>query len=342
MNRNIFQRNGIYQLRRTVDGTRKTVSLGVTSRGEAEAERDRILASEAEKHLAEGILIADTAWDLFESSLCRRQCAPATLQGYKQQWNRFMSILPGKRLSEVSRVQASAYLARLKDSVGPNTWNKHLNALKYVWGTIQIDSGDTLPDIFRGVQAVPVPVNRHEPFTTDQIRALYAQSEGEMRDIIGVAAHTGLRRADVLNLQHSSYDAVKGLLRLVPVKTARMSHEAVIGVSSLVRGALEARSENRSVYVFPEAQSVYEACPQTWGARFQRFMVKTLQIEPGTGQYGFHSFRHFFRSELTEQGVSERVIDCMMCHSCGSVTGRYVHPSAEVLKRAVEGLPALG
>ena len=336
----LFKRSGIWQLRRVRSGKRTTVSTGVRIKSEAEAIRARILAEDSQRRVDRGCLTAGSAWPVFSDSLCRRQCSDSTLAGYKAQWGRFaVGLTETVDLATITRGDVSAYLMGLKASVGPNTWNKHLNCLKYVWKTIQVETGATLPDVFLGIQALPVPLVRHESFSVDQIKALYDAAEGEMKDIIGIAAHTGLRRVDCINLKIGSRSPVDGILRLTPQKTCRTAAQAVIALSPLVTDVWERRKGNGSEYLFPEARLVLNACPQTWGARFQRFMVKTLDLNGDRGLYGFHSLRHWFRSALTDNGVPDAVINVMMCHGQGKVQARYVHPSTSVLQTAVDGLP---
>ena len=336
----LFKRGAVYYLRQTIDGKRTTVALGVGTKAKAEVERSRILSEAAALRVDRGVVTAGSAWCVFECSLCRRQCSPSTLAGYRAQWGRFVGTLTDSLdLATITRGQVSAYLGALKGSVGANTWNKHLGCLRYVWKVVQLDTGATLPDVFMGIQTLPVPLVRHESFTSAQIQALYDAADGEMRDIIGVAAHTGLRRVDCVNLHKGSLSGLDGLIRLRPQQTARMSSEAVIAASGLVLGVWEARKSNGSPYLFPESQSVLSACPQTFGVRFQRFMVKTLGLPSGSGLYGFHSFRHWFKSELTDSDVQESIINVMLCHAQGSVGARYVHPSVERLQEAVGKLP---
>jgi len=339
---NLFRRNGVYQLRRTVDGKRKTVSLGVSTKPEAERARDRILTEDSQRKVDRGRLTAGGAWAVFRDSLCRRECAPSTLAGYEAQWRRFQERLTDTLdLASLTRAQVSEYLTDLKGAVGPNTWNKHLNALKYVWKTIQTETGATLPDVFLGVRALPVPLVRHEAFTTEQVKVLYRAASGEMQDIIGFAGHTGLRRVDVLMFKKSSYDAVNGLLRLTPQKTCRISAQAVLAPTALVSDVLERRMGQNSPYLFPETASVYAGCPQTVGARFQRYMVKTLALNGDRGLYGMHSLRHFFKSTLLDAGVPEGVINAILCHGQSKVGARYTHPSSEALREAAGKLPEL-
>jgi len=336
----LFKRGSVWYWRREVSGKRSTVSLGVTLKPDAIKERDKLLSEEKRQAVDRGRLTAGAAWGVFSLSLCRRQCSDSTLKGYRAQWERFaLKLTDSQDLATVTREQVSAYLSALRGAVGPNTWNKHVGCLRYVWKVIQLDTGATLPDVFLGIQALPVPVVRHEAFTSAQIQALYDAADGEMRDIIAVAAHTGLRRVDCVSLRKDALDPLTGLIRLQPQKTARMSCEAVIAASALVLDVWGARMDVCSPYLFPEAQSVLSACPQTWGARFQRFMVKTLDLPSGSGLYGLHSLRHWFKSELTDSGVPESIINVMMCHAQGSVGARYVHPSNEKLKEAISKLP---
>jgi len=335
----LFRRKGVWQLRRMVNGKRKTVSLRVSTKPEAEKVRQRILAEDAAVTAERGRISSGIAWGIFRDSLCRRECSRSTLAGYEAQWLRFIGTLTDSLdLGSLTRERVSDYLRALKDHVGCSTWNKHLNCLKYVWKTIQIETGATLPDVFLGVQPLSVPLVRHEAFTTDQIQRLYDAADGELRDIVGFCSHTGLRRVDCLNFEKRSYDAVTGLLRLMPRKTARISAQALIAPSSLVSDVLARRNDTASPYLFPEAASLYSACPQTWGVRFQRFMVKTLELNGDSGLYGMHSFRHWFKSELTDKNVPGAVIDVMMCHGQGKVGARYVHPSLDVMKGAVDQL----
>ena len=172
MKGHLYQRKGVWQLRRTINGKRTTVSLGVTTRGAAELARDRILADAVTETTEMSRISPDTAWGIFRDSLCRRQCSVSTLCGYEQQWGRFASGLTDQDLSMLSRDTITGYLRALQGVVGPNTWNKHVGCLKYVWKTLTIETGTSLPDVFLGVQALPVPIVRHEPFTTEQIQRL--------------------------------------------------------------------------------------------------------------------------------------------------------------------------
>jgi integrase len=338
----LFKRGSVWQFRRTVDGVRRTVSLGVTAKPDALLARDRILAQDAASQIDSGKLRAGQAWSVFEGSLCRSDCSPATMVGYEAQWARFVDRLTDSLdLAHVTRGHVSEYLTGLKSEVGASTWNKHLNCLKYVWRTIQVETGATLPDVFLGVRALPVPLVRHEAFTLDQVRSLYASVQGEMQDLIGFAAHTGLRRVDAVLFDKSSYDPVEGLIRVQPRKTARISAEAVLAPSRLVLDVLQRRMDSDSRYLFPEVASVYSGCPQTVGARFQRHMVKALALNGSRGLYGFHSFRHWFRTTLTEKSVPDAVINAMICHGQGEVSARYVHPSPDVLREAADKLPEL-
>jgi len=349
-NGHLFKRNGVFYLRRVVNGKRVTSSLGVTTKPEADRERkallaaDKLAAHNSGSAAVPAVKLTDS-WAAFVSSARRKQCTDSTLGVYKAQWKGLVDWLPAKclTLDDITHRMASDYLLILRHLIGPNTWNKHLTLLRYVWRVLHSDTGGmvTVQDPFYGIPAMTVPLNRHEAFTTEQIQAMYGAAVGEMRDIIAVAAYTGLRRVDCVTLKLLDYDNDTGTISVVPEKTKRTGAAAVIAAADIVREVFERRMQmpTDSQYVFPDSASVYLACPQTWGMRFSRFMEKTLQMNGDKRLYGMHSLRHWFRSSLTDAGVPEAVINSMMSHATGSVTMRYVHPSLDALRKAVATLP---
>lgn len=334
----LYKRGDVFYLRQCISGKRVTTSLGVTTRPEAERERKKRLTDSRLVSTAGSCPSLDDAWQIFSDSVRRHQCSESTLGGYEHQWDAFaQSVGKGLGLDAVQNNSVSEYLGTLGKRVGPNTWNKHLGCLRYVWSVVTMETGLSLPDPFEGIPMRDVPLVRHEAFSLDQVRALYAAAEGEMKDIVAVAAHTGLRRIDCLMLSAASVRLNERLIVLTPEKTKRTGLQAIIGISETILPILKGRCG----MVFPEAAGLMGSCPQTWGARFQRFMANTLRLNGEAGLYGFHSFRHFFSTQLTEAGVSDRLINAMMCHAQGGVQARYVHPSAEVLNEAVSHLPGV-
>jgi len=334
----LFKRGEVWYCRRVVNGKRVTVSLGVSTKKEAESAR-KVLLSTVEVVAEPVTMNYPDMWVTFVRSSRRRQCSEATLTAYRSQFDRFVSGAPSV-LRDLTGMDSSEYLAGLREAVGANTWNKHLNCLRYIWRVVRAETGLDLPEIWRDIPSMTVPTVRHEVFSTDQVRTMYATAGSkELADIVLVAAHTGLRRIDCLLLQKGSYVAEKGLLELVPQKTRRIGSEARIGLSGQAQAALDGRMGVDSEYFFPDAASTLQRCPQTWGGRFKRFMVGSLSLNGNRALFGFHSFRHWFSTRLSESGVPDRVIDTMMCHAQSKVQARYVHISAEVLREAVSVLP---
>ena len=76
-------------------------------------------------------------------------------------------------------------------------------------------------------------------------------------------------------------------------------------------------------------------------------IVKTLYEKQKKGSaarnvspYGFHSFRHTFKTELANRGVNPDVRDVLTGHAKPSVAETYVHRNVSVLKDAVDKLKA--
>jgi integrase len=68
-----------------------------------------------------------------------------------------------------------------------------------------------------------------QPFSADQIKALYAAADTEWRGMILLGAHGGLRVRDAANLKWSNIDLVKRTLSYEALKTAHRNkkHEWV-------------------------------------------------------------------------------------------------------------------
>ena len=239
------------------------------------------------------------------------------------------------------------------------TYNSHLQALGYVWRVLMQDcraKGCPAPcervpwaDIRRKVSH---SVNRL-PFTCDHVRRLMVAAPcDEWRDLVVVAAHTGLRRADVVMLHSDSIDLGRGVLSVSPVKTrARSRRRAIIGMSDDVRSVLKRRQTDG--LAFPEIARMYQSKPWAVGRAFEG-MVNAIGLQGRVAhsegrarcQYGVHSFRHGFKMALMAGGVADSLVSIMLCHSQGAVADAYTHAESGLLDaqliEAAGVLPSLG
>jgi len=359
-NHNLTLRRGVWYLRRRVSGRDVWRSLKTGDVKEARRLRDCDGGKLTGELGEQGDLLLCDAFPRFVNSLCRRECSASSLRGYESSFAALLRWLPAgvSCLRGVDSIAYSYVLHLSESGISAGTYNSHLQALGYVWRVLMQDcraKGDPAPcervpwaDIRRKVSH---SVNRL-PFTSDHVRRLLlAAPDDEWRDLVIVAAHTGLRRADVVLLHSDSVDLGRGVLSVSPVKTrARSLRRAIIGMSDDVRSVLTCRKTDG--LVFPEIAELYRVKPWAVGRAFET-MVNAIGLHSRVAhsegrarcQYGFHSFRHGFRMALMAGGVADSLVSIMLCHSQGAVADAYTHAESGLLDKqlieAVGCLPSL-
>jgi len=56
--------------------------------------------------------------------------------------------------------------------------------------------------------------------------------------------------------------------------------------------------------------------------------------------YGFHSFRHTFKTTLVNAGVEVQTVDVLTGHAKKTVSETYIHRSTDLLRKAIEKMPS--
>ena len=354
----LIQRGGWYSLKFVVSGAVKVVALHTRDAEKADSLRGEIMAGvngDAAPPERVRLRIADM-WGVFLSSPCRKNCSSRTLSDYTGIFRGLLDWLPGSVVygDELAAGFAGRYVAELQEGRSPSTVNKHVNALAMIWSVINKDStmrGEPVPFAVVPWQYVarmaPGPVVHRRAFSVDQLRVVYRGApDDEWRDAIGMAAHTGLRRADCLGLKADSFNIERGVLEVVPVKTARRGSVARVGMTDLVQDIVQRRGGGG--YLFPRlAGLMRDDSSYVVTREFQKILVdlgfKTQSTGAGRAAclYGLHSFRHTFKSLLIQAGVHPALLDLALCHGQSSVKAAYVHVRDEDLLAAVRCLPDL-
>ena len=158
---------------------------------------------------------------------------------------------------------------------------------------------------------------RGRPFTPAEVKRIFEAGDA---DGVGwglaarIAACTGLREGDVLNLMHE--DIIGGAIVTDPNKTKRW-HIAVC--LPLPRDILDLVGEGTGP-LFPVLCDAY-------GKRMKRHkfsdILKAAGVDPTC--YTFHSFRHYFRTRLAAAGVSADVAKRLGGWTQDETAARYDH-----------------
>jgi integrase len=150
-----------------------------------------------------------------------------------------------------------------------------------------------------------------------------------------IARHTGLRYGDVARLPWAAVDLDAGVIRLDPSKTARHGIGVVVPIAPPLAEALQAArlADPFARLVLPVHAASYPR-PERKGLHKFADVLEAAGIGEG---YTFHSWRHTFRTRLSEAGVSDEIAKRLGGWTEDATAMRYDHDgrSAE-LRAAVE------
>jgi integrase len=183
-------------------------------------------------------------------------------------------------------------------------------------------------------------------FDGAELQKLVNAADGEWRDLIILAAHTGLRRENLLRLKWSEVNIAKRCLfvALVKVKDGHTKKVATIPLTLDALEAVQRNSGKSKQFVFEELSKLGKTEPNRI---FERIMAKAEvpRVVIGNGDVemkrSFHSLRHTFCSLLANQSIPAEVRQPLTGHADAAVHKLYSHLDDEVLQGATETIPRL-
>jgi integrase len=239
-----------------------------------------------------------------------------TLRGRQSAVRRFVAwaneYWPAAALMEkVDRACAAAYAKHLASSGAKSKTRANvLSDLRTVWSALQ--------RIRDGITANPWGLVIPEVRDSERGQAFTRENEmAIMRaaDQLGhgwglacrIARHTGLRYGDIATLTWGCVDLDAGWIALNPSKTERHGISVRVPLSSSLRAALAAARPSCAVtdeHVLPAEH--WRGYPNSQVKFLFPFRNVLNAAKVGTG-YTFHSWRHTFRTRLSEAGVSDEI-----------------------------------
>ena len=192
------------------------------------------------------------------------------------------------------------------------------------------------------------PCSRRE-LTVEELGAIIAAAAGEMRLLIAIGIYSGLRLGDCALLEWGSVDLVRGLITVMPKKTARRTGKRVmIPLHEKLAGMLAGvPMRKRRGYVLPEMAATYKRDSSAITARFCKLLegcgIETGHVDEKTGRkvvdVGFHSLRHTFVSLSANAGAPMAAVQSIVGHGSPAMTRHYYHENEGVLRGVVAALP---
>lgn len=164
----------------------------------------------------------------------------------------------------------------------------------------------------------------------EELPVLFAELQGDLRDITLVALNTGMRIGEILSLQWGNLDFTKGSITLAKTKNG---DPRIIPMNTVVAVLLSARPRS-SEWVF-ENRSNKARCKGRPLTTIRKGFGNVLK-RAGIEGFRFHDIRHTFATYLTMEGVDEITRAEILGHRKFTMTSRYSHSTWEKKVEAME------
>jgi integrase len=276
------------------------------------------------------------AHELYEKTM-KPMLKPSTAASYGVSLKAY--LLPrfgNRRLSDIDRAALVTFDQELtRDGLTPATRNNIVMPLRtIVWNAIELGKHHGKPD-FPKLNKVQSKV--YEPPSTVDVEAVLAAADAHARVAFGLAAYAGLRASEVIGLRWVNVNLETGLLlvreamTLGIVVTPKSGHQRAIPIAPPLQRILEeARGQRSSPYVAPSGKGA----PWTHGGLRHAFdrAVERAKLPHAR----LHDLRHFFITQCFAGGAGGPTVQRLAGHCNLSVTQRYAHTDAVMMREAVQ------
>ena len=352
------EKSGRWTLRVSIDGKRFSRSTGTRDRARAEAYLNRFLSPFG---LGERVLPLSEVWREYEKSPNRRDLAVATMQAKRKIWMGFAGWMEENHveITELRHLTADAvaeYLRCVKANHSAGTYNNRVCVLREICRTVA-EKGGMSNDPWASVRLLPDDYHSRREFSPEELRRIADAAYRLGHDwqmLFMIAMYTGLRLGDCCCLSWASVNLERGIIQVIPRKTRKHSHgkPVTIPIHPSLSAALcdfRRRKSDDSPYVLPVLAGWY--CDKSWhidhglSRIFKDAGIMTSVRLQGrkraTPDATFHSLRHTFVSFAANAGVPLPVVQSIVGHTSTAMTRHYYHENEDVLRRAVEAIPAI-
>jgi integrase len=373
--RHLTRRGNVWQVcARLPNGQRIVKSTGTGDLSEARAIRDRMLepltlGSERARlsavqaaiggvdvrldQLADAIPATSIrhGWQTYLDQQNRPDSGPRTLEQYEGQFEAFARWMEKAHpdtleLRHVTQDHADLYAGYLQKRVSATTFNRTINTLSLVWRVLD-KSARITSNPWKQITRKRFAVHSRRELTIEELGRVCAAAQGETRTLIALGVYCGLRLGDAALVRWADVDMVKGVVSLVPQKTARRSQKRVTLPMHPVLLEMLNGATKRTGYVMPGIADRYRQYTAALSGDilklFESVGIETKSKVDGSDRMrpdcGFHSLRHTFVSLCAAGGVPQSVVQSLVGHGSPAMTQHYTHVGTEAARRAVALLP---
>ena len=230
-----------------------------------------------------------------------------------------------RKLNQINPFLIEHYKSQRKTEVKPATVNRELALLKYMFN-LAIKWGRAGRNPMSSVKLFKEDAVTMRVLSLDESDRLIDAADEDLRELIIVALHTGMRKGEILNLRWCMVDFRNGV---VNVEKSKSGKTRLIPMHRKVREILM-DVERSGEYVFMKKGQPWKDVRKP----FER-AVRRGEIVP---RCTFHDLRHTFATRLVESNVDLVTVKEILGHSSIVTTMRYAHPSPKHKKEAIAAL----
>ncbi len=232
-----------------------------------------------------------------------------------------------KGLHEITSWEIEQYKVRRKKEVKPASVNRELAMIKHMYSKA-IEAGKVKGNPARKVKFLKGIAKRCRYLMPDEFQNLLSYCGEDLKLIATMGAHTGMRRAEIVNLQPGQVNLLQGIITLPDTKTGESQE---VRLNETVKALLGKMDLSRPYIFFPDYRGMRKSLCTEISKSFKE-VVKRAGIE----DFHFHDLRHTFASNLImQEGVELNDVRECLRHKSMSMTMRYAHLSPKHKTRIV-------
>ncbi len=226
-----------------------------------------------------------------------------------------------------SKNDAEIFFAKCGERIGPYEVNRELSLLKHIF-TKAIEWGKLKDNPAKKVKLLKGEVKRVRFLMPDEIQILLSNCADHLRPIVVVAANTGMRKSEILNLEWDRVNLDQGIITLLDTKNHERRDIPMNRRVKEVLTEMEKRKDGPHVFCNGDGGTFANV----------RRSFDTAVRRSGIRDFRFHDLRHTFASNLVMAGVDLNTVRELLGHKTLAMTLRYSHLAPDYKTRAVNVL----
>jgi integrase len=245
-------------------------------------------------------LSTEKLWDLYFQGV---RASPSHLSGMAGAWRMYLKPRFGSLpLSEIKRGEAAELLAEIARTKPAQA--THVRSYLAAFLNWAVDRGLLEVSPIAGMKPLARRKSRDRVYTDPEIKAIWQAPVKKYGKLVKLIFATAQRRSQVSRMDWNQVDLSRGVWT-APTKAGRLHP---LPLSPL---ALELLGEQGTGRVFPTRPN--------WAR-----LADEIRLGPGVPpDFRFHDLRRTAATRMAELGVKREVVDAVLDHAAGGVTGIY-------------------